>query len=327
MIGKDEASTVEYLKYDRRNRSNGHSQMPDEECSSITSQDDSVTNEEMLIHVYGDNTSKKQHHKLSKLDNGYYSDGSMSPKKLLPNADTKCLHSNSSGDYIQSDVTPYFEETIALQQHTLSPLSDPNKGYSSFSLSKSSQDPQKVATNNSDSLPILADDGEYFADSMAVDHFNTSTDVTPINLGYHDYNTAVNQNNIEETIPCSCDPESVMVVHDPLADTNSFPYVALNEDFMPSINDQLGANYISHDDTKERKSISDNPPYLREVTDTSSSQELHNVYMDHGFPMQHNNTDSETATIEQTLLQKTNSETPINFGYIKECGKGVYISQ
>ena len=189
MIGKDEPSTVEYLKYDRVTRSDSDSQMPkfDEECSSITSQTDFITNEEMLVHVNGSDASEKQHRKTLKLDNGYHSDTSMSPKKDLPIAstnDTDHLHSSPSGDYIQSSTSPYVDETIALQQHSMSPLSDPNKSYSSLSQIRSSEHPQAASVSNSDNLPLLVDKGEYIAESMAMEECNSSVDVAPEELGY-----------------------------------------------------------------------------------------------------------------------------------------------
>ena len=315
MIGKDEASTIEYF---RITRSISCSQIHklDEEYSSITSCVDSMTNEEMLIHVYGENVSNK-HHNPSKYDNGYYSDTSMSPKILLPSTSvsgTKRLHSNSSGDYIQTDVTPYCGESVALQQHIMSPLSDTNKGYSL--LSQGNQDLQINSVNNSASVPVLTNQGEYFDESMAVDDSNTSIDRPPIkDMGYLDYNTAINQSITEQTVPFSRDAGSV---HKPLPDTDSFPYVALNEDLIIPVNDQPRAS-----DAKEN--IPDFSPYLQKVTDcsnsSSSSQELDSAYIDHyGFAMQH---DSTRTSMKMTIakhnsLHKTNSVSSINIGYIKE---------
>ena len=316
MIGKDEPSTIEYV---RITRSRSRSQMPklDEECSSITSCVDSMTNEEMLIHVYGENVSNK-HHNPSKYDNSYYSDSSMSPKKLLPDtsvSDTKRLHSNSSGDYIQTDATPYFEESVALQQHIMSPLSDRNIGYSL--LSQGSQDLQINSVNNSDSVPIVTNEGEYYAESMAVDESNTSIDTAPMkDMGYLDYNTAISQSSTEQTVPFSHDPGSV---HKPLSDTDSFPYVALNEDSITPTSDQPEAS-------DAKKNISDFSPYLQKVTDSdcsssssSSSQELDSDYTDHySLAMQDDSTAVKMTIAKHIPPHKTNSSSSINFGYIKE---------
>ena len=307
MIGKDEASTVEHF---RITRSISRSQMPklDEECSSIASCVDSMTNEEMLIHVYGENVSNK-HHNPSKYDNGYYSDTSMSPKKLLPNTSvsgTKRLHSNSSGDYIQTDATPYCEESVALQQHIMSPLSDTNIGYSLFS--QGNQDLQINSVNNSASVPVLTNQGEYFDECMAVNDSNTSIDRPPIKvMGYLDYNTAISQSSTEQTVPFSHDPGSV---HKPSTDTDSFPCVALNEDLITPLNDA-------------KENISDFSPYLQKVTDcrnsSSSSQELDSAYIDHySLTMQHDSTATKMTIADHIPFHKTNSASSINIGYIKE---------
>ena len=317
MIDKDEASTLEYF---RIARSISHSQMPklDEEHSSIASCVDSMTNEEMLIHVYGENFSNK-HHNPSKYDNGYYSDTSMSPKKFLPNisvSDIKRLHSNSSGDYIQTDGTPYFEESVAL--HIMSPLSDRNIGYSLLP-----HDSQVLQINNSGSVPIVINEGEYFAESMAMDESNTSTDTPPIkDMGYLDYNAAINQNSTEQTVPFSHDPGSV---HKPLSDTDSFPYVALNEDSITPTSDQPEAS-------DAKKNISDFSPYLQKVTDSdcssssSSSQELDSDYIDHySLAMQD---DSTAAKMTIAKHMPPHSSSSINFGYIKESSNvDGYISE
>lgn len=248
-----------------------------------------MTTEEMLDHVYGDNISKKQHQKHSKFDNGYYSDTSVSPKHCLPSplTDSEHSHSNPSDGYIQSDVTPYYEETVALQQHTTPPLSDPSEKYSSVSQLQSRQDLHNIdSAYNDDSLPILSNEGEYFADSIAIDQCDASVNVTtPADMEYLDYNTAVSQYSVEKTIPCSHDAETVTKIHKPLVNSDSFSYAALKEDSMPSkpsMDDQLGANYIAHND----------------------------------------NAATEQATIEQTQLHDTNSESS---SYIKETNDGGYI--
>ena len=258
-----------------------------------------MTTEEMLDHVYGDNISKKQHQKHSKLDNGYYSDTSVSPKHCLPSplTDTEHSHSNSSDGYIQSDVTPYYEETVALQQHTTPPLSDPNEKYSSMSQLQGSQDLHIDSAYNDDSLPILSNEGEYFADSIAIDQCDASVNVTtPVDMEYLDYNTAVSQYSIEKTVPCSHDAETVTKIHKPLVNSDSFPYAALKEDSMPStpsMDDQLGVNYIAHNDNKGKNRIFNFSPYITASSSSSSSQAVDGVYIDHNFPKQHNNAATE----------------------------------
>ena len=328
MIGKDDPSTVEYLKYDDRvARSNGDSQMPkiDEECSSISSQTDFITNEEMLIRVNG---SEKIRHKISNLDNGYYSDTSMSPKKgvtIASASDTKHSHSSPSGDYIQSSESPYVDDSIALQQHSMSPLSDPNESYSSLSQLQTSEDPQTTPISNNGNL------GEYVADSMVIEHCNSSVDVAPADLGYVDHNTAVNQHTTKQVVPYSSDADMDMKIDKSSADSNSFPYVALNEDpitSMPSIN-ELGSSYNAHSDTKEKDHNSDLSSYLQNVT-VAGSQDMDGVYVDHSFPIQQSNTEQTVKTVntaKQTLLHETNSDSSINDEYTQENNDGGYISE
>ena len=344
MIGKDDPSTVEYLKYDDRvARSNGDSQMPkiDEECSSISSQTDFITNEEMLIRVNG---SEKIRRKISNLDNGYYSDTSMSPKKgvtIASTSDTKHSHSNPSGDYIQSSESPYVDDSIALQQHNMSPLSDPNESYSSLSQLQTSEDPQTTPISNNDNL------GEYVADSMEMERYNSSVDVAPADLGYVDHNTAVNQHTTKQVVPYSPDADMDMKID---KDSNSFPYVAVNEDpitSMPSIN-KLGSSYNAHSDTKEKDHNSDLLSYLQNVT-VADSQDIDGIYVDHSFPVQQSNTAEQTIntaeqtvntakqtintaeqaidTTEQTLLHETNSASSISHEYTQENDDGGYISE
>ena len=179
MIGKDEPSTVEYLKYDRVVRSNySDSQMPkiDEECSSISSHTDFITNEEMLIRVNGGEASEKQQRKALKLDKGYYSDNSISPNRgllIASTSNTEQLHTSPSGDYVQSSVMPYVDDSIALQQPSMLPLCDPNESHSSLSQSHSSEDPQITSISNSDSL---SNQGHYVADSIAIEQCNFPVD-------------------------------------------------------------------------------------------------------------------------------------------------------
>lgn len=308
MIGKDEASTIEYIK---KARSICHSEMPkvDEECSSVASCVNSMTNEEMLIRVYGNNVNNKPHNP-SKLDNGYYSDTSVSsPKRLLPaNAsvnNTMRLPLYSSGEYIQSEATPYFEETVAMKQ--------------------GNQDLQINSVNNSDSVPMLANEGEYSAESIAVDENTTTIDALSKDMGYVDYNTAISQSSTEQTVQLSHDPGSVKMIHKLLADTKSFPYVVLHEDSIAPINDQLGEN-----DAEE--SISDYSPYLQNVNDcsraSSSSQEMDSVYTDHyNFAIQHNRADMKMTIAKQTPLHKTNSVSSIDFGYIKASSNDGYVPE
>ena len=268
MIGKDEPSAVEYLKYDRVTSDSQMSKI-DEECSSIYSQTDFITNEEILIRVNGGDASEKQHHKTSKLDT------SMSPKKGLPIAsttsDTEDLHSSPSGDHIQSSESLYFDDSIALQQHSMSPLSDPNESYSgSLPQLQSSEDPQIVSISNNDNL------GGYVADSMAIDQYN----VAPVDLGYLD--TAVNQHTTKQAVPYSSDADMDMKIH---KSSDSFPYIEDPIASMPCINDQLVSSCNAHGDTKEKDhNDSDLSSYLQKVT-VASSQAMDGVYVDHSFPV------------------------------------------
>ena len=325
MIGKDEPSTVEYLKYDRVTRSNSDSQMPkiDEECSSINSQTDFITNEEMLTCVNGGDANEKQHRKT---DNGYSSDTSMSHKKLgLPIAstnNTEQLDSSPSGDYIQSSISPYVDETIALQQHSMSPLSDPNKSYSSLSQLQSSEHPQPALVSNSDNL---VDNGEYVAESMAIKRCDSSVDVVFVDFGYLDYNAAVDQNVTKQAVPYSSDADTDTKIHKPSADSDSFPYVALNDNptgSMPCINDQLGSSCIAHDDTKGNADLS----YLQKVG-VAGSEAMDGIYFDHSSPVQQSDTEQIVNTTEQTLLHETDSTSSISFEYIQETNDGGYISE
>ena len=202
----------------------------DEECSSISSHTDFITNEEMLIRVNGGDTSEKQQHKALKFDKGYYSDNSMSPNRGLPIAstsNTEQLHTSPSGDYVQSSVMPYVDDSIALQQPSMLPLCDPNKSHSSLSQLQSSKDPQITSISNNDSL---SNQGHYVDHNMAIEQCNSSVDATPVDQGYFDYNTAVNQDTTKQAVPYSTDADIDMKIHKSSDDSDSFPYVALNED-------------------------------------------------------------------------------------------------
>lgn len=324
MISK-QASTVENLKKYKIVKSDNNSQIHgiDEECSSITSQTDFITNEEMLIHVYGDKTSKKQTYRTSKPDNGYYSDTSMSSKKTssgASNGDTENADLSPGGDYIQSTFAPYFDDVIALQQHTAYPLNDPNNS-SSFSQLKN----DKIAS--SIGVLRLPSEGEYVADSMAVEWHNTSADVAapvnlgyldynateevvpcsndtnavPVDLGYLDYSSAFNNNSTEPGAPSSHDAELNMMIPKPLVDSDSFPYVQLDEDSVASTNSQFGVNCTVHDDTKGKKD------YLLPLH-TTNNNEI-GVYIDHTCSVQQC---TNTANTERALLNKADLESSLD---------------
>ena len=356
MIGKDEPSTVEYLKYEKIANSDSNSQMSkiDEECSSIISQTGfiSIANEEMLFQVYGGNASKDKLQMTSKLDNGYYSKTSMSPKKISLSAsssDAKHLHSSLSGDVIQSSIVPYNEDAIALQEHsTLSP-SDENSGNSTnknqlpetvaplavdgvlfkskgdnlnktcvlISQLQSIEDPE--ITNNT-GLPILTNKGKYIA---TVDQYNNSADTAPIDLKYIDYDAVVDQEDEKQAALLSHDAESIMI-HKPLNDSLSFSYVP-NRDKITSVspvNDQFGVNYIQHDDAKEKSPVFGFSSHLHKVTANSDgcsfqATDLEGAYIDHSNVVQHNN-------ITETTSMQSNSST---FRYMEKNDDGGYISE
>ena len=316
MIGKDDPSTVEYLKYDRIARSKDGMPKIDEECNSIDLMSDFVTNEEMLTCVYGSSTSKKQHFKAMKLDNGYYSDTSMSPKDLpvTLNGDTNHLHSDPSGDYVQS--SPYVEDTIALHQQNLSSFIDPP--YTSLSQM---QDPPMVPSTSNDNPPTLANEGEYVADGMMIEQCGSSIDVTSVDLGYLDYNAAINQNNAKETASYSAVAGANMIFHKPSSECNSFPYVRLSEDLMSSMHsDQFGSSCIEHGETGE---MNDFPSlHTATVTDIQVAEDANSF-----ITPQKSGTEQMINVTDQALSHKTTTNSSIDLECMEENNDGSYISE
>ena len=245
----------------------------DEECSSISSHTDFITNEEMLIRINDGDAREKQQHKTLKLD----SDTGMSHGlPIASTSNTKQLHSGPSGDYIQSSVSPYVDDTIALQQHSMSP-------------------------NDS-----LSNQGEYVADSMAIEQCNSSVNVVPVDLGYLDYHAAVNQQITEQAASYSTDADVNIKTLKSSDNPDPFPYVVLNEDSATPLSNQLGSSYNAHGDIKgEDYTVTEVKQYA-----------MNGVYVDHcdSSPVQ------QELTVNQTLLHENSSE------YIQENDNG-YISK
>ena len=324
VIGKDDPSTVEYLKYDRIARSNADAQMPkiDEECNSIASLSDFLTNEEMLTRVYGNSASRKQHFKAIKLDNGYYSDTSMSPKKDVPgtlNDDANHLHSDLSGDYVES--SPYVDDTVALHQQN--PLSCIDPPYTSLSQM---EDPLMVPSDSGDNPPTQANEGEYGADGMMIEQCGSPIDVISVDLGYLDYNAAFNQNNAKQTVPYLPVAGASMISNKPSSDCNSFPYVKLNEDSLSSIpSDQFISRFSSktHGETRE---INDSSSYLHTAT-VAGTQATEDANVNPSFTAQQSGTEQMINVANQTLLHKTTTNSSIEFEYMEENNDDSYISE
>ena len=325
MIGKDQPSTVEYLKYDRVARSTDNFQLleVDEESQSIASQSDLVTNEEILIHLNGRN-SKKQHLITSIPNNDYNTDTNMTPKIGLLSTSTDDV---PNGDYIQSRFSPYVEDTIALQKQGLPPQIDPHKNNTSLSEVKNSEHPQIASTSNNDTQPIPATKREYFSDSsiaMGKCISRSFIDATPVDLRHLH---AINHDNAKQTGPYSPDAEANMINQKPSSDVNSFSCVTLNEDAVtPISSNQLASDYIAHGNTTHQKDHFSDLSYLQEVS-TSNTQILNSVYIDHSFAVQHASTGNIINTAKQTLLHKPYLNSAPDFQYVKETSDGGYVSE
>lgn len=353
MIGKDEASTVEYLKYEKMAQSNSQSEMLNEECGSINSQTDFITNEEMLTHLYG----KTQH---IKPNDGYYSDSSMILKKGLPNGHIPAqssgeyiqsssdpyfddaigtenqrmsnIKSQSGREYIHSSNDPYFDDTIAMEQFRTSPPSIKTKATTDIDDESTSTTVELLTKEHFDdpnngysssfqqSLQTASITAEYIPDRVVADQYNnTSVDVS---LDCFNCNTAVDQNGTKEAVLLSYETKSV-----PLVDSVAYPYAKLNEDMTTaSMPDLFAGDYIGHNDGKVK--------HISEQKTNTSSQAVHSVYTGHNLASTHHNSIVETASYstERTPLHKTlksRSESVTKFGYISMNDKndGGYISE
>ena len=139
----------------------------------------------------------------------------------------------------------------------------------------------------------------------------------PVDQGYFDYNTAVNQDTTKQAVPYSTDADIDMKIHKSSNNSDSFPYVALSEDSTTSLSNQLESSYNAHDNTKGE-----------DYTEVRQLQyAMNSVNVDHhdSSPIQQSNAE---LTINETLLHETNSNSSISYEYnIQENNDGGCISE
>ena len=253
----------------------------------------------------------------------------MIPRKGLLSTSSDDTGNVPSGGYIQSSFSPYFEDTVALQQQNLPSCIDPYKSYTSLSDMKNNKDPQIAPTSNNDDPPTQAIEREDISDSIAMRQSTSISciDATSVDLRSLDITTAINQNNGRQTAPYSPDAEANMIMQKPLSDFNSFPYVTLNEDpVTPISSNQLASDYIARGNTIHEKDHFSDLSYLQEIS-TSDIQTLDGVYIDQSFAVQHASTEDIIDTAKQTLLHKPYLNSAPDCQYVKDTSDGGYVSE